>query len=194
MCRWIAYLGSPILLSKLLTQPDHSLIDQSVRTSPNSRRTFDRASSWRTSGRRRERPSRTPTVIHSRGGTGCSSTTDGSVPQFASLKRELLLDVEPGLFPSIDGSTDSEILFFLALTFGLHADPKAALERTIERVEHALEEAGIRAGTSTRFDRCTARMTRYRAMRWSSCPSRSTSWSITGMRCPNRPSSRSTAV
>lgn len=30
MCRWLAYTGSPILLSKALYAPAHSLIDQSL--------------------------------------------------------------------------------------------------------------------------------------------------------------------
>jgi glutamine amidotransferase len=68
---------------------------------------------------------------------------NGSVPQFSSLKRQLLFDVGPDLFPSIGGSTDSETLFFLALTFGLRDDPAAALARTIGRVEQARQEAHI---------------------------------------------------
>ena len=54
---------------------------------------------------------------------------NGSVPEFSKLKRQLMLDVDPELFPSIQGSTDSETLFFLALTFGLQGDPLAALAR-----------------------------------------------------------------
>ena len=30
MCRWIAYFGSPILITDLLYRPNHSLIDQSL--------------------------------------------------------------------------------------------------------------------------------------------------------------------
>ena len=33
------------------------------------------------------------------------------------------LAVEPALFPEIEGSTDSELFFYLALTFGLEEDP-----------------------------------------------------------------------
>jgi len=39
------------------------------------------------------------------------------------LKRGLLFDVDPQLFPHVVGSTDSETLFFLALTFGLRSEP-----------------------------------------------------------------------
>lgn len=39
MCRWIAYTGDPIYLDTLITQPDHSLVQQSL----NSKLNFDRA-------------------------------------------------------------------------------------------------------------------------------------------------------
>ena len=32
MCRWLAYTGSPVLLSKALYAPAHSLIDQSLHS------------------------------------------------------------------------------------------------------------------------------------------------------------------
>lgn len=30
MCRWVAYHGSPVVIDKLLTKPNHSLVDQSI--------------------------------------------------------------------------------------------------------------------------------------------------------------------
>lgn len=30
MCRWLAYLGSPLALEDVLVRPNHSLIDQSL--------------------------------------------------------------------------------------------------------------------------------------------------------------------
>lgn len=30
MCRWLAYHGSPIIIDRLLTKPNHSLVDQSI--------------------------------------------------------------------------------------------------------------------------------------------------------------------
>jgi glutamine amidotransferase len=68
---------------------------------------------------------------------------NGAVPEFNRLKRKLLLDVDPELFPSIEGSTDSEILFFLALTFGLREDPSKALAKTLGHVERVREAAGV---------------------------------------------------
>ena len=51
-----------------------------------------------------------------------------------------MLAIDPELFPSIVGTTDSEVLFYLALTFGLEEDPLGALERMagfVEAVGHS---------------------------------------------------------
>lgn len=32
MCRWLAYLGTPLPLSDLLLEPRHSLVDQSLNS------------------------------------------------------------------------------------------------------------------------------------------------------------------
>jgi predicted glutamine amidotransferase len=54
-----------------------------------------------------------------------------------------MLEVAPELFPDIQGSTDSEVLFHLALTYGLEQDPVAAMERTIGLVEATAKRHGI---------------------------------------------------
>ena len=43
--------------------------------------------------------------------------------------------VDPVLYPMIQGTTDTETLFFLALTFGLHEDPPGAVARAVGFVE-----------------------------------------------------------
>src|SRR3954452_15257539 len=48
---------------------------------------------------------------------------NGALAGFQAVRRDLTLAVAPGLFPHIEGSTDSELFFHLALTFGLEADP-----------------------------------------------------------------------
>src|SRR5262249_48201967 len=48
---------------------------------------------------------------------------NGSIARFHDVKRELMLAVDPSLYPDLEGSTDSEAFFFLALTFGLEDDP-----------------------------------------------------------------------
>ena len=51
--------------------------------------------------------------------------------------------VDPSLYPDIEGSTDSEALFFLALTFGLTDDPFAAVARAVGLVEKVGREHGV---------------------------------------------------
>jgi predicted glutamine amidotransferase len=67
---------------------------------------------------------------------------NGYVDRFAELRRELLYAVRPDLFPNVLGSTDSEVLFHLALTFGLEEEPLPALERMAGYVEAAGRAAG----------------------------------------------------
>lgn len=68
---------------------------------------------------------------------------NGLINEFRGIHRELMLAVDPALFVSIAGSTDSELLFHLALTYGLEDDPLTALERTIGFVEATADRHGI---------------------------------------------------
>lgn len=68
---------------------------------------------------------------------------NGLIAQFPVLKRDLAFAVDPELFPLIEGSTDSEMLFYLALTFGLTDDPPAAVGRAIAFVEQVAERHGV---------------------------------------------------
>ena len=47
----------------------------------------------------------------------------------------MALAVRPDLFPEIEGTADSELLFHLALTFGLEENPIRGLERMAGFVE-----------------------------------------------------------
>jgi predicted glutamine amidotransferase len=60
---------------------------------------------------------------------------NGFIGGHERLRRELLFQVDPSLFGEIQGTTDSELLFYLALTFGLQDDPLPALERTAGLIE-----------------------------------------------------------
>jgi predicted glutamine amidotransferase len=60
---------------------------------------------------------------------------NGVVRDFARVKRDLVLAIDPELYPSIEGSTDSEVFFYLALTLGLERDPPAAVERAVGLIE-----------------------------------------------------------
>ncbi len=68
---------------------------------------------------------------------------NGLVRDFPKVKRDLLLEVEPSLLPLIEGSSDSELLFYLALTFGLQQEPIAALERLVGFVEAIGKQHGV---------------------------------------------------
>jgi glutamine amidotransferase len=68
---------------------------------------------------------------------------NGLVRDFHRVKRELALAVDESLYPQMEGSTDSEMLFYVALTFGLEENPPAAVERMVGHVE----EVGHRHGT-----------------------------------------------
>jgi predicted glutamine amidotransferase len=68
---------------------------------------------------------------------------NGAINGFPLVKRDLTFAVAPSLFPELQGQTDSELLFFLALTFGLEDDPPAAVERAIGLVEAVGERLGV---------------------------------------------------
>lgn len=68
---------------------------------------------------------------------------NGSIQDFRSLRRELTLAVAPEFFPYIVGTTDSEIMFFLALTFGMQKDVVGGVERMVGCIEEVAERQGI---------------------------------------------------
>jgi glutamine amidotransferase len=68
---------------------------------------------------------------------------NGVLADFAVMKRDLAFAVEPSLYPCIEGTTDSEMLFFLALTFGLTEDPPSAVGRAVGFVEETARAHGI---------------------------------------------------
>ncbi|HVR04606.1 MAG TPA: class II glutamine amidotransferase [Solirubrobacteraceae bacterium] len=171
MCRWLAYTGSPILLSKALYAPAHSLIDQSLHArlgaeatngdgfgigwydetpSPGTFRSIEPAWNDRNLHELADHISSGHFFAHVRAAIGSPIQQtnchpfrrgrwlwmhNGFVAEFAALKRELVFAVDPSLYPEIAGGTDSEVLFYLALTFGLADDPPGAVARTIGLVE-----------------------------------------------------------
>jgi len=68
---------------------------------------------------------------------------NGLIARYQELRRDLLLAVDPSLFNDITGSTDSELLFHLALTFGLEHDPPKAMEQAVGFVESQARERGV---------------------------------------------------
>ena len=68
---------------------------------------------------------------------------NGFIDDYLRLRRELLLAVDPGVFAGIEGTTDSELMFHLALTFGLNEDPLGALEQMAGFVEETGKRHGV---------------------------------------------------
>lgn len=68
---------------------------------------------------------------------------NGEIFEIETIRRDLLFAVAPELFPRILGTTDSEIMFFLALTLGLERDPHGALSRMAGAIEEIGKAHGI---------------------------------------------------
>ena len=68
---------------------------------------------------------------------------NGLIREFPRVKREVALAIDPALYPSIEGTTDSEFFFYLALTFGLQTDPVDAVERAVGFIEQAGRAQGV---------------------------------------------------
>jgi predicted glutamine amidotransferase len=68
---------------------------------------------------------------------------NGLIRHYPKVRRDLMLAIDPDLFASVEGSTDSEVMFFLALTFGLEIAPVLALERMVALVEETGRRHGV---------------------------------------------------
>jgi predicted glutamine amidotransferase len=183
MCRWLAYLGSPILLEELLYKPTHSLIDQSLhaRLGPQTTNGDGFGVGWygHSEGetevpalykgvepawndrnlRELSQHIRSGVVFaHIRASTGTPVQQtnchpfrygkwlwmhNGSIARFQEVKRELMMAVDPVLFPRIEGSSDTETFFYLALTFGLERAPAEGVERAVGFIEQVGRRHGI---------------------------------------------------
>ncbi len=60
---------------------------------------------------------------------------NGLINDYDLLRRDLTMAIAPDYFRLIQGSTDSELMFLLALTFGMEGDVKTGLERMAGFVE-----------------------------------------------------------
>lgn len=172
MCRWLAYTGSPIVLSRALYAPAHSLIDQSLHArlgaeatngdgfgigwyddaavEPGRFRSIEPAWNDRNLHELADHVRSGHFFAHVRAAIGSPVQQtnchpfrhenwlwmhNGFVAEFAAVKRELVLAVAPELYPEIDGGTDSEVLFYLALSFGLTEDPPLAVAKAVGLIE-----------------------------------------------------------
>ncbi|MEU2745707.1 class II glutamine amidotransferase [Streptomyces collinus] len=67
---------------------------------------------------------------------------NGAITGFSAMRRDLMMSVAPELFPSLEGTTDSEVMFHVALTLGLDGDPPGAVARMAGLVERLGHEHG----------------------------------------------------
>jgi glutamine amidotransferase len=76
---------------------------------------------------------------------------NGYLAGFHELRRDLMLAVDPARFADVEGSTDTEVVFHLALTMGLEEDPIGALERTVGTIEDVAERHGVAGAVQATF-------------------------------------------
>lgn len=70
---------------------------------------------------------------------------NGQVAEFEKIRRDLLFKVAPKYFNNIQGTTDSELMFHLALTYGLHKNVPAAIKKMVTVIEAIAKKQGIDA-------------------------------------------------
>lgn len=68
---------------------------------------------------------------------------NGVIRDFDLIKRDMAFAIDPSLFPLIEGSTDSEMFFYLALSFSLEDDPLSGVERAVGFIEEVGRKQGI---------------------------------------------------
>jgi predicted glutamine amidotransferase len=179
VCRWLAYSGSPVLIERLLYEPKHSLIDQSLHSKLGAETTngdgfgigwygvgdtpgvfHSIEPAWNDRNLRElaahiESPlvfahiraaTATPVQL-----TNCHPFRhgpwlwmhNGVIYDLPKVKRDLVLAIDPDLYPHIEGSTDSEIFFYLALTLGLEDDPPRAVQDAVGFIEATGRRHGV---------------------------------------------------
>lgn len=68
---------------------------------------------------------------------------NGQIEHFELMRQALLEKIAPKYFANILGSTDSEVMFHLALTLGLEEDVPAAIAAMVRLVEATAKENGV---------------------------------------------------
>jgi glutamine amidotransferase len=68
---------------------------------------------------------------------------NGVIYDYLKVKRDLALEIDPSLYPEIEGTTDSEVFFHLALTYGLVDDPPKAVARAVGFIEAVGHRHGV---------------------------------------------------
>ncbi|MCK6479330.1 MAG: class II glutamine amidotransferase [Planctomycetaceae bacterium] len=68
---------------------------------------------------------------------------NGEIFEVEKVRRDLVMQVGEKWFNNMQGTTDSELMFHLALTLGLEEDPPGALRRMAGMVERAGRARGV---------------------------------------------------
>lgn len=179
MCRWLAYTGNAIPLSRLIYDTEHSLIDQSLsaRSSVQTTNGDGFGIGWYSG---QETPAlykhthpawndpnlkdlcahtrSTMFLAHVRAATGTAIqysnchpfrygrwmfVHNGVIREFDRIKRALMFTLGEDLYRQISGTTDSEIMFYLALHFGMADDVYSGVARMVGLIERIGRENGI---------------------------------------------------
>ncbi len=91
---------------------------------------------------------------------------NGKIGGYTLVRRELEQKLRPEYYLNREGSTDSELFFYLLLGNGFARDPKAAFQRTVADILTAMENEGI--DEPFRMAAAVADGRRILALRWSS--------------------------
>jgi predicted glutamine amidotransferase len=187
MCRWMGWLGQPILVEELLFKTQHGIVDQSLHSRMGAEPTngdgfglgwygagdgpgvyHSVAPAWGDANLRElaahiESPLFLAHVRAAIGSpiqaTNCHPfrkgrwlfVHNGFIADFHLLRRDLMLAIDPAQFADVQGSTDTEVVFHLALTLGLASDPISALERTVGVIEATARQRGVEAPVQATF-------------------------------------------
>ena len=68
---------------------------------------------------------------------------NGQIAQFEFLRQALLARISPEYFNDLIGSTDSEVMFYLALTYGLEEDVISGITEMVKAVKAEGKKAGV---------------------------------------------------
>ncbi len=187
MCRWMAWLGQPVLMDELLFKSQHGIVDQSLHSRLGAETTngdgfglgwygsgegpavyHSVAPAWGDANLREiaahvESPL---FLAHVRAAIGSRVQQsnchpfrrgnwlfvhNGYVADFHDLRRDLMLALEPARFAAVAGSTDTEVVFQLALSHGLEDDPPGALARTVGLIEETARRRDVAGAVQGTF-------------------------------------------
>lgn len=187
MCRWMAWLGQPVLMEELLFKTQHGIVDQSLHARLGAEPTNGDgfgvgwygagdgpalyrsvAPAWSDANLRDlaahlESPL---FVAHVRAAIGSPVQEanchpfrydrwlfvhNGFIAGFPLLRRDLMLAIDPAAFADVQGTTDTEVVFHLARTFGLEDDPIAGLAAALGLVERTASDRGVDAPVQGTF-------------------------------------------